>query len=167
MRTKTHLQEFLGKFMIFASVVYFSHFLFFALLKELYVGWRILPVCFTHGFHRYIIFISDYFTVDRGFRSVKCDAISVTFNHFISFLCCSDFIVPKTEHKRCFKKSSLFFCWIQWLSVVYVLIKAVFIIQVVLTVTANSPVDTRKIRLQGSAVLFQYAWYRHYQREFT
>lgn len=30
-------RAFLGKFMIFASVVYFSHFLFFASLKELYV----------------------------------------------------------------------------------------------------------------------------------
>lgn len=133
-------RAFLGKFMIFASVVYFSHFLFFASLKEFYV-WvdALYQYASLMVYPLYYIYFR-LLTVDERFSFSKHARYLLPSTILFLFYVVGILLAPKTEYKMWVFQKNLPFSsvGIQWLSVVYVLIKAVFIIQVVLTVTANS-----------------------------
>jgi len=136
----TSPRTFLGKFMIFAFIVYFSHFLYFDSLKVLY-AWTdaIYQFASLMVFPMYYIYFR-LLTIDEKFSLRKhARYLLPSIVLFLLYLF-GIMLTPVADYQSwLFQKdipSASF--GIAWLNVIFVLMKAVFVIQVVLVLVANT-----------------------------
>jgi len=136
----TYPRGFLGKFMIFAFIVYLSHFLYFDSQKVLYTwtdavyqfaSLMIFPICYIYF---RLLTIDEKFSLRKHVRYLLPSVVLYLLYLF------GVLITPLAEYQSwLFQKdihSESF--GIGWLNVISVLIKVVFVIQVVLVLVANT-----------------------------
>jgi AraC-like DNA-binding protein len=130
---------FLGKFMIFAFVIYLSHFLFFSPLPDLYIYFDpIYQYASLMVFPMYYIYFR-LLTVDEKF-SFKKHAIFLYAPTFFFILYCFGVIVtPLNEYKEWLYHQDIASTsfGIRYLNAVKMFMKICFLIQVIATVTGN------------------------------
>ncbi len=136
----TSPRTFLGKFMIFAIIVYLSHFLYFDFQKELY-SWidAVYQLASLLVYPMYYIYFR-LLTIDVQYSHRKHFRYLLPSVFLFLLYLFGILITPGAEYKSwLFQKdihSESF--GIGWLNVIFILMKAVFVIQVVLVLVANS-----------------------------
>ena len=135
----TEPRAFLGKFMIFAFVVYLSHFLYFASIHAFYVWtdalyqYASLMVFPLYYIYFRLLTIDERFTFRKHFRYLIPSTLLLVL-YVVGIV-----ISPKEEYRLwVFDKSvSTGAFGIAWLNVVYWIIKITFIVQLIWVVVSN------------------------------
>lgn len=136
---KTAPRVFLGKFMIAAFVVYFSHLLFFSSLSDIYCRfdpfYQLASLSVYPLFYIYIRLL----TTDTRFSFRKhYHFLILPIVLFLLYLI-GTFFAPGDEYKDYVFNRSIVSdnIWIKYLKVVFFLIRIVFILQVIVTIFLN------------------------------
>lgn len=129
----------MGKFMIFAFVIYLSHFLFFASLKGIYIWIDSLYQYVSLMVYPLYYIYFRLLTIDERFSFKKHARYLLPSTVLFLLYIIGVLIAPKTEYELWIFQKNIHFSsfGINWLNIIYALIKGMFIVQVVLVVTAN------------------------------
>jgi len=136
---KTAPRAFLGKFMIAAFVVYVSHLLFFSSLSDIYCRldpfYQLASLMVYPLFYIYIRLL----TTDKHFSFRKHYHFLILPIVLFLFYLIGAFFAPADEYKKYVFNRSIVSddTWIKYLKIVFFLMRVVFVLQVIVTISLN------------------------------